>query len=312
MMHTFDPILSSFKYQAPPSPTATRYTTVDVNSNTRNIFHNNVLYFQRCKDLEVKVDYLEKLNSFLISQVLQSLSTAKCENSMIQKHVEQIRKKSMKFEDDRCLNKTFQLYKIYKGLLDSAGDNLAKVSGMFFPANFDFEQALYTKHHQKIINLVLKSAINSIISLRDEVKNVKSSVHMLGKKLQMCKDTTPQQNTSLMMKHPELNSFKSHASHASRAESDPGDKGARIIGATGERSLVQPTLSDNLSLSMNRLGLVDDPMFSDSFLNATDIKNNILRPFQLGSDNGKADKSVQVSFDHRSPEESDSNHFSVV
>lgn len=314
MQHTFDHMISFFKGPTATSP-VTRESKVDVEQQKMsNIFHNNVLYFQKCKDLEEKVDYLQKLNSFLISQILQSMSSSKPEGSPNHRVTEPVRKKSLKFEDDRCLNKTFQLYKIYKGLLDSGGQTLEKISGMFFPPNFDFEYALYTKHHQKIINLLLKSSINSIISLRDEVKTAKLSSHKLAEKMKSNHDPYFSQH-SLLMKPYELNSDKSNYSRPepAKADSDPGEKAMRIVGATGERSLVQHTLSDNLSISQNKLGIIEDPMFSDSFLNATDIKNHLLRPFQLEPEFGKADKSVQVNGpDYRSLDGSDSNHFSVV
>lgn len=316
MQHTFDQMASFFKGHTLSSPVMKETSVrVDVDLQKSNIFQNNVLYFQKCKDLEEKVDYLQKLNSFLISQVLQSLNQTKPESSPnLQRVVAQpVRKKSLKFEDDRCLNKTFQLYKIFKGLLDSGGQTLEKISGIFFPQNFDFEYALYTKHHQKIINLLLKSSINSIISLKDDLKQARSSAHNMADKIKSSQNNQYAVQTSFLLKPFEEISLKSNHSRQDRADSDPGEKALRMVGATGERSLVQHTLSDNLSLSQNKLGIVEDPMFSDSFLNATDTKNNLLRPFQLGSEYGKADKSVQVNGpDHKSPEESDSNHFSVV
>lgn len=318
MEEAFNPLFRFFKPQVVPSSPKSRDTRVDIDVNKQNIFQNNVLYFQKYKDLEEKVKHLEKLNGFLISQVLQSLGSVKIPADL-QPKGETVRKKSLKFEDDRCLNKTFQLFKVYKYMMDSGGETLHKIADMFFPPQFDFEHALYTKNYQKIINLLLKSSINSIISLKDEISKTKTTgISMVpepkgtqGKPIPLLGESS----LLLMREAQEDLSVKSRDSESGKFGSDPGEKKRPMIGATGERNIIQHTLSDALSLSQNKLGLVEDPMFSDSFLNQTDIKNNLLRPFQLGNELAhKADKSTQVnSHDFRSQEESrDSNHFSII
>lgn len=255
----------------------------------------------------------------MVSQVLQSLASSKLPTEVPGKR-EAIRKKSMKFEDDRCLNKTFQLFKVYKHMLDNGGENLQKISEMFFPPQFDFEQALYMKNHQKIINLLIKSSINSLICLKDEITKGKNLVKPLAPdqiKTPIKGGAFIGESTLLIRREvqEEHYSLRSRDSESGKGGSDPGERRKPMMGATGERNLMQHTLSDALSLSQNKLGLIEDPMFSDSFLNQTDIKNNLLRPFQIGRDPAtKADKSTQVNAaELRSAEESnDSYHFSVI
>lgn len=145
-----------------------RGENVDLEKNTKNIFQNHVMYFQRCKELEGKVEYMEKLNSFLISQVLQNFDKKTPGQSVSQK-ADPTKPNYMKIEDDRSLNRAFQLYNIFKKLLQDGGEALGKIASTFFPENFDFESALYSKNHLTIINLLLKASINSFLCLSDEL-----------------------------------------------------------------------------------------------------------------------------------------------
>lgn len=322
MEDAFKPLFSFFKPQVVPTSPQPRDQKIDVDVGTKNIFQNNILYFQKYKDLEERVKHLEKLNGFLVSQVLQSLGSVKLPTDL-QTKGEAVRKRSMKFDDDRCLNKTFQLFKLYKYMLDTSGEYLGKISDMFFPPDFDFEQSLYTKNHQKIINLLLKSSINSMISLKDEVSKSKANAipHLPDGKTPQAKNGAVIGDSSLLIRrelHEDLYSLKSRESESGKGGSDPGElkrQKPKMLGATGERNIMQHTISDGLSMSQNKLGLIEDPMFSDSFLNQTDIKNHLLRPFHLAAEHSnRVDKSTQVHFQEvKSVEESlDSNHFSII
>lgn len=164
MNSPFNPIYSFFK----PHISSQKTEEIDIDINKKNIFQNNVLYFQKYKVLEEKVDYLQKINGFLAAQVLQNFGARKATHvTDIKKQSGPIRKKSMKFEDDRCLNKTYQLFNIFKGLLHNSNKELSKIADTYFPEDFDFESSLYNKNHQIIINLVLKTSINSIVCMQD-------------------------------------------------------------------------------------------------------------------------------------------------
>lgn len=39
-----------------------------------NVFQNNLLYFQKCKELETEVSKLKRANKYLINQVLESIN----------------------------------------------------------------------------------------------------------------------------------------------------------------------------------------------------------------------------------------------
>ncbi len=290
------------------SPVGKHLENVDIEVTKKNVFQNNVLYFQKYKDLEEKVDYLEKLNNFLVSQILQifgqgnsrSTSTPKVAISATGEKgaAEGVRKKSMKFEDDRSLNRTFQMYKIFKGLLDNGGTALNKISSVFFPPSFDFENALYEKkNHLSLLNVVLKSSINSIISLKDQLDKSK----IRTEKIMGIRDrgNPALANTTLLLdKVKEENDYLSFNSGKSIAEPVESDSALLQSGSRRNekqsRNQLHQALSEGLSMSHNRFG-IDDPMFSDSFLNATDIKNNLLQPFRIGPTSEiKIDQGTQV------------------
>lgn len=179
-MNPFNPFMNFFKPTNLRDVQRQNQDMDDIDVRKTNIFQNNALYFQKCQDLESRVDYLQKINEFLISQVLQTFGNSKYRSmdrggskEPLKKNVDVVRKKSLKFEDDKCLNRTFQLFKIFKGLLDSGKESLQKISKNFYPPSFDFESQLYNKNYQSIINVVLKSAIHAIIWMKEELNRTK-------------------------------------------------------------------------------------------------------------------------------------------
>lgn len=303
---------------------------VDIEVTKKNVFQNNVLYFQKYRDLEEKVDYLEKLNSFLVSQILQIFSQNSTRSASNPKTgsqqtgdkgvgaAEAVRKKSMKFEDDRSLNRTFQMFKIFKGLLDTGGSALNKISSIFFPPSFDFENALYEKkNHLSLLNVVLKSSINGIISLKDQIDRTRIRSDKVGIR---DRNNPALANTTLMLGRAkdggDYLSFNSGKSIPEPADPDSGllQSSSRKVDTKQQG---HQALSEGFSISNNRVG-VDDPMFSESFLNATDIKNNMLRPFRLDlKPEVKIDQETQVREEDWTgsfiePMENSKDHFSII
>ena len=282
MQHPFAPIYSFFKpnpNQAGP-PVQPRSDDVDIDPSKKNIFQNNVLYFQKYKDLQEKVEYLQKLNTFLVAQALQGFSSKKIPGPA----AKPVRKKSVKFEEDRCLNKTYQMFNIFKGLLDNSGPELCEISATFFPSSFDFESALYNKHHQAIINLVLKCSINSIVCLKKKLaahptpRTASASLAPLRRSPFAPHD----HNASLFLAlaadraGPAGGSHKGSAAHKPEAP-EPG------------RQPLAFSVSDGLSFSHHK---PEGPDFSDSFFNTSEIKNLLQhRPAAAAQ---KEDKAVQV------------------
>ena len=335
-MKTFDPFQTFFrqtknKAQAVVTggnnntPLTAPQESVDLDVQKKNIFQNNVLYFQKYKDLEEKVSHLEKLNSFLVSQILQTFKPAKDRSASqkiekVSKASENIRKKSLKFEDDRSLNKTFQMFNIFKGMLDTGGAALAKISSLYFPPTFDFESALYQKNHLQLLNVVLKTSINSVISLKDQLARQGKGI---AKKEIANQQNEEVANISLMIANHgktakdqlSFNSGGSALGHESANKEQPQ------AGSSYKKQFFREALSEGLSFSHNKAGNNDEPMFSESFLNMTEIKNNILQPFQIGLQAvAKQDYGTQVreedwSSSRKSSEAQDSNskdHFSII
>lgn len=280
MKHPFAPIYSFFK----PNPNQAgqpvqRSEDVDIDPSKKNIFQNNVLYFQKYKDLQEKVEYLQKLNTFLAAQALQGFASKKIPAPAAKAG----RKKSMKFEDDRCLNKTYQMFNIFKGLLDNSGPELCEISATYFPSSFDFESALYNKHHQAIINLVLKSSINSIICLQKKLaaplqpRTTSASLLPLRRP-----PLAPQDNTSLFLALAERTGPAGGSQKGSF--STPRRDGPEL----GRQPLAF-SVSDGLSFSQQR---PEAPDLSDSFFNTSEIKN--LLQFRPAPATAKEDKAVQV------------------
>jgi hypothetical protein len=293
----------------------------------QNIFENNELYFQKCKDLEEQVSYLRSLNQFLVSQILQNFSSKFQPQTQKGELSHAIRKKSAQFDDDKSLNKTFQLFKIFKGLLDDGNQALKKISSTFFPSNFDFETALLSKNYQTIINLLLKSAINSTVSLKEgliiqEEENYNKDLGGIRAKIFAPEGKGHQRlipkhstlrnkvvdNTTLLLKGAQ-DLIADDKSFLSGEERKLGTgyagygKGATLLSRfmIEDKSPYEPkwqgSLSDGLSMSQHKM--TDGPMLSDSFLNATEIRNHFLRPFELDPPQPPApimiDQAVQVS-----------------
>ncbi len=283
MQHPFAPIYTFFKPNQAGQPVP-RSEDVDIDPSKKNIFQNNVLYFQKYKDLQVKVEYLQKLNTFLVAQALQGFSSKKIPAPAAKPG----RKKSMKFEDDRCLNKTYQLFNIFKSLLENSDHELCEISSTYFPSNFDFESALYNKHHQTIINLVLKSSINSIICLKKKLaaapqaKTASASL-LPQRRLQLAQPD----NTSLFLAHADLEQLSQGSQKGSLSLAKPN--------ATAIKQLHAFSVSDGLSFSHHK---PDGPDFSDSFFNTTEIKN--LLQYRPTPAVAKEDKAVQVGPEDRS------------
>src|SRR3990167_2874581 len=294
----------------------------------KNIFENNELYFQKCKDLEEQVSYLRSLNQFLVSQILQNFSSKLHVSGQLRDIPNAVRKKSAQFDDDKSLNKTFQLFKIYKGLLDDGAPALKKISTTFFPTNFNFETALLSKNYQSIINLLLKSSINSIVSLKEALimqeeehynrilggvgslgaqlkQDQKGIARVFNKKSQQGSKITDNNVMILKGARDHMADDRSFYSGEERRfqYGYPGfQRGNMIVSkfVADEKSPFDPkwqgSLSDGLSLSQNKM--TDGPMLSDSFLNATEIRNHFLRPFELHPPPQpplKVDQAVQVS-----------------
>lgn len=309
----------------------------------QNIFENNELYFQKCKDLEEQVSYLRSLNQFLVSQILQNFSSRLQPTTQKPELTYAIRKKSAQFDDDKSLNRTFQLFKIFKGVLDDGSQALRKISTTFFPSNFDFETAYLNKNYQTIINLLLKSSINSLISLKEALveqeqvqhNKVLGAMGALGGKYLLnearaAKGSTklagppPKvlESTMLLMKgvREHFGDDKSFYSGEDRKQFQAGYKAYSRGGMVLSKFMVedkspndpkwQCSLSDGLSLSQNKM--TDGPMLSDSFLNATEIKNHFLKPFELQVPQPaplKVDQATQVSFQMSEEKHPDTNSF---
>lgn len=297
-MNPLESIFRGFlKPDVPTLPAA--FDKFDVDKKKRNIFQNNELYFQKCKDLEEQVDYLQKINNFLVSQTLQTFNASTKQQT---KPSDPVRKKSMKFEDDRSLNRTFQLFKIFKGLLENGEGSLSKISKTFFPETFDFESDLYAKQHQSLLNLILKASINSLLFMNDALLRVKTANPRI--ELIEQEPMVPTEHSAVLIKQSDPNkiemmSLKSdHGSASEAAHARPRLKDRLSSGLIQRDS---GPFSDGLSLSHQKAAQPEEPLLSDSFLNATDIKNNLLKPLTLPQRGvnlfacpEKIDKAVQV------------------
>ena len=53
-----------------------RFKNKNINPDKKraNVFQNNLLYYQRCKELESEVEKLKRINKYLIDQVLESIN----------------------------------------------------------------------------------------------------------------------------------------------------------------------------------------------------------------------------------------------
>ena len=244
----------------------------DLDSNPaqydKNVFSNNILYFQKYQELETKCVHLQQLNAFLTKQVLSQFSSEAVLgfNQIVKKNLSNPpkpeRKGSVKFEDDRSLNKLFQLFQLLKGLLDNGDQMVRRISEEFFPATFDFESELYSKNYQKLLSTVLKSAVNSIIFYQNEktMTKRKASIGHSDKKGEMGRNTTVVNKEG----KERLLHIGTSLTGSSVDELFPDESGLKNV-----------LQAECLSLGKER---VDDGLFSQSFLNQTDIRKNLINP----------------------------------